>query len=93
MLYAWMGFLKPDAGPVPQSVQQETTDFLSQPYIKIHTVGQLLDESGKRAGMMMIFEVPDRRAAEEFVQGSPYLQAGLYDEHRLHEYHLEVGEF
>jgi uncharacterized protein YciI len=93
MLYAWMGFLKPDAGPVPQSVQQETTDFLSQPYIKIHTVGQLRDESGRRAGMMMIFEVSDRETAEKFVAGSPYLQAGLYEEHRLHEYLLEVGEF
>ena len=93
MLYAWMGFLKPDAGPIPQSVQRETTDFLSQPYITIHTVGQLRDKTGKRAGMMMIFEVPDHHTAEEFVAGSPYLQAGLYEEHRLHEYHLEVGEF
>ena len=93
MLFAWMGFLKPDAGPVPQSVQEETTDFLEQPYITIHTVGQLRDESGKRAGMMMIFEVPDHETAERFVENSPYLQAGLYEEHRLHEYLLEVGEF
>ena len=93
MLYAWMGFLKSDAGPIPQSVQEETTDFLSQPYITIHTVGQLRDESGKRVGMMMIFEVPDREAAETFVESSPYLRAGLYEEHRLHEYLLEVGEF
>ena len=93
MIFAWIGYLKPGAGPIPQSVQLETTDFLSQPYITIHTVGQLLDDSGKRAGMMMIFEVPDREAAEKFVAGSPYLQAGLYEEHRLHEYALEVGEF
>jgi uncharacterized protein YciI len=53
----------------------------------------LLDQSGKRAGMMMIFEVPDRHTAEEFVTGSPYLQAGLYEQHSLHEYQLEVGEF
>jgi uncharacterized protein YciI len=93
MIFAWMGYLKPGAEPIPQSVQLETTDFLSQPYINIHTVGQLRDESGKRVGMMMIFEVPDRQTAEKFVEGSPYLQAGLYEEHRLHEYRLEVGEF
>ena len=93
MIFAWMGYLKPGAGPIPQSVQLETTDFLSQPYINIHTVGQLLDKSGERVGMMMIFEVPDRHAAEKFVEGSPYLQAGLYEQHSLHEYQLEVGEF
>src|SRR5437773_9882148 len=91
MLYAWMGFLKPDAGPVPQSVQQQTSDFLQQPYIAIHSVGPLRDESGRRAGMLMVFEVEDRAAAEAFVKGSPYLKAGLYEDHRLYEYHNEVG--
>ena len=91
MLFAWMGFLKPGAGPVPQSVQRQTTDFLSQPYIDIAYVGPLLDSDGGRAGMMMIFEVPDRAAAEAFVKTSPYLDAGLYADHRLYEYRTEVG--
>ncbi|MFL6725572.1 MAG: YciI family protein [Sphingomicrobium sp.] len=91
MLFAWMGFLKRDAEPIPQSVQQQTTDFLSQPYIDIEYVGQLRDGSGQRAGMMMIFEVADRAAAEAFVEGSPYLDAGLYEDHRLYEYRTEVG--
>ena len=91
MLYAWMGFLKDPAGPVPQSVQQQTSDFLAQPYIDIRSVGPLRDEKGNRAGMMMIFEVADRAAAEAFVEGSPYLEAGLYEDHRLYEYQSEVG--
>ena len=56
MLYAWIGYLKAGADPIPQSVQQETTDFLGQPSIKIRTAGPLRDESGKRAAMMMVFE-------------------------------------
>jgi uncharacterized protein YciI len=91
MLFVWMGFLKADAGPVPQEVQQQTTDFLQQPYITIHSVGPLRDETGRRAGMMMIFEVDDRAKAEAFVKGSPYLNAGLYEDHRLYEYRNEVG--
>jgi uncharacterized protein YciI len=91
MLYAWMGFLKHDAGPIPQSVQRETTDFLSQPYIKIQSVGPLRDRDGRRAGMMMIFEVDDWEAAEKFVENSPYLEAGLYEDHRLFEHVSEVG--
>jgi uncharacterized protein YciI len=91
MLYAWIGFLKPDAGPIPQSVQEQTTDFLGQLSITIHFAGPLLDESGKRAGMMMVFEHDSREAAESFVRDSPYLQAGLYDDHRLYEYRNEAG--
>jgi uncharacterized protein len=91
MLFAWMGFLNPDDDAVPQSVQQQTTGFLSQPYIEIQFVGPLRDESGKRAGMMMIFDVADRAAAEAFVKESPYLRGGLYRDHRLYEYQSEVG--
>lgn len=91
MLFAWIGFLKPGADHVPQSVQQQTNDFLQQPYIAIRSVGQLRDEHGKRAGMMMIFEVEDRAAAEALVENSPYLKAGLYEEHHLFEYLTEVG--
>ena len=91
MLYAWIGFLKPDAGPIPQSVQQLTTGFLGQPYIKIHSAGPLQDSSGERAGMMMVFEHDSREAAESFVRESPYLRAGLYDDYRLYEYLNETG--
>ena len=91
MLFAWIGFLKADADPVPQAVQQQTNDFLQQPYIEIRSVGQLRDGDQRRAGMMMIFEVENRAAAEALVKNSPYLNAGLYEEHHLFEYREEVG--
>ena len=91
MLYVWMGFLKGDAGPIPQDVQQQTNDFLQQPYISIKSVGALRDENGRRAGMMMIFDVEDRAAAEALVENSPYLKAGLYEDHKLYEYPEEIG--
>ena len=91
MLYAWIGFLKPDADPVPETVQQLSTDFLAQPLIKIHSAGPLRDADGRRAGMMMIFEHDSREGAEKFVADSPYLKADLYEDHRLYEYVNEVG--
>ena len=91
MIFVWMGFLKSTTEPVPQAVQQQTNDFLSQPYIKINSVGPLRDPAGNRAGMMMIFEVDDWATAENFVKNSPYLEAGLYEEHHLFEYISEVG--
>jgi uncharacterized protein YciI len=91
MQFVWIGFLKADAGPVPQDVQQMTNDFLQQPFIKIHSVGPMRDAEGRRAGMMMVFEVDDFAKAEAFVKGSPYLNAGLYETHHLFEYQNEVG--
>ena len=32
-----------------------------------------------------------RAAAEALVESSPYLKAGLYEDHRLYEYQDEVG--
>jgi uncharacterized protein YciI len=91
MLFVWMGFLKADAGPIPQDVQQQTNDFLQQPYIPIQSLGALRDEAGRRAGMMMIFDVEDRTAAEALVESSPYRKAGLYEDYRLFEFQEEVG--
>ena len=91
MLYAWMGFLKPDASPIPQAVQERVNDFVAQPLIKIRSFGPLLDASGGRAGMLMIFEHDSREDAERFVAESPFLKAGLYEDHRLYEYANEVG--
>ncbi|HET6942402.1 MAG TPA: hypothetical protein VFH89_09600 [Sphingomicrobium sp.] len=90
MLYAWMGFLKPNVD-IPQSVQEQTNDFFGQPFIKIRSAGALRDAQGNRSGMMVIFEDENRKAAEEFVADSPYLRAGLYEDHRLYEYANEVG--
>ena len=91
MLFAWIGFLDPDAGPIPQDVNRETNAFLEQPYISIHSVGPLCDEQGRRAGMLMIFEAADRAAAEALTANSPYHRAGLYKQAMLHEYRNEAG--
>jgi uncharacterized protein YciI len=91
MLFAWIGFLKQGSEIIPQDVNAETNDFLQQPYMPIHSVGPLCDESGRKAGMMMVFEADDRAAAEALVENSPYRRAGLYQEHYLYEYRNEVG--
>lgn len=89
MLYAWMGFLKPGAETIPQEVNQQTGDFLQQPFIPIHFAGPLC-EGDRRAGMLMIFEAANRAAAEALIETSPYLRAGLYEQHHLYEYRNEA---
>jgi hypothetical protein len=91
MQFVWIGFMRADQGAISQDVQIQVTDFLQQPFITIHSVGPLLDEAGRRSGMMMMFEVEDRQRAEALVAGSPYLNAGLYETHHLFEFRDEVG--
>ena len=91
MLFAWIGHLKDGADPVPQDINQQVSDFVQQPFINIHSWGPLCDEQGRRTAMLMVFEIEDQEKAEAFVANSPYLQAGLYDEHHLYEYRNEGG--
>jgi len=91
MLYAWIGFLRPEVESIPASVQESATDFLSQPLINIRAGGQLHDASGKCVGMLMIFEHDNRAAAEALVNESPYRKAGLYEDYRLYEFANEIG--
>jgi uncharacterized protein YciI len=91
MLFVWLGLLKEGSETISQDVNEQTNDFLQQPFMPIHSVGPLCDENGRKAGMMMIFEAEDRAAADALVKNSPYRKAGLYEEHHLYEYRNEVG--
>jgi hypothetical protein len=90
MRFVWMGFLK-SADPIEQSVQQQISGFLSQPFIPIEAAGLLRNGSGDRAGYLVIFEAENREAAEALVRESPLRNAGLYSEFHLFEYQDEVG--
>ena len=91
MLYALIGFLKEGAEPIPQSVLVQTTDFVGQPFINVLSAGPLREASGKRAGVLMMFEHENRQEAETFVKASPYIKAGLVGNWQVYEYDDEIG--
>lgn len=91
MLFAWIGFLRAGSEVIPQDVQQQTNDFLQQPFIPIRSVGPLYDSNGRRSAMLMIFEAEDRATADALVGNSPYMRAGLYERFALYEYRNEIG--
>ena len=90
MLFAWIGFLKPNEA-IGQPLQQQISGFLEQPFLRIESAGALRDESGSRAGYMVVFEAEDRAAAEALANASPVRAAGLYSEYHLFEFQREVG--
>ena len=91
MLFAWIGILRAGSEDIPQDVQQETNEFLQQPFIPIRSVGPLYDANGRRSAMLMIFEAEDRATAGALVGNSPYMRAGLYERFDLYEYRNEIG--
>jgi len=90
MQFVWMGFLK-SGEAIDQSMQQQISGFLQQPYVPIETAGVLRDGDGERAGYLVIFEAEDRAAAEALVRESPVRAAGLYSDFHLFEFQNEVG--
>ena len=90
MQFVWIGFLKAGA-PIEPAMQLQISQFLQQPYIPIEEAGALRDETGARAGYLVIFEAEDRSTAEALVRESPVRDAGLYSEFHLFEYQNEVG--
>ena len=91
MLFAWIGFLKAGQEILPE-LNVQISNFVEQPYIDIRSFGPLCDENGRRAGMMMVFDIDDRAKAENFVATSPFLRAGVYERAHLYEYRNEGGD-
>lgn len=52
--------------------------YLERVIDKIVYGGALLDGEGKQIGSVLIVEVPDREAAEDFAQADPYCTVDLF---------------
>jgi uncharacterized protein YciI len=48
--------------------------------------GPLLDADGAMCGSCVILDVPDRAAADAFVENDPYAKAGLFESVTVHEF-------
>lgn len=91
MQFVWIGFLEDRAEPIAPEIQHQVSDFIGQPFIKVHSVGALRNAAGEREAMMMMFEVDSRQSAEAFVATSPFRGAGLYAHYHLYEFADQIG--
>ena len=46
---------------------------------KVLCAGGLLDEKGKMKGSVIVLDLPDRKALEEYLASEPYIQAGVWE--------------
>lgn len=63
---------------VRQANRPAHVDYLKSYAANLFAAGPLLDDSEQMYGSVVILDLPDRSAAENFAANDPYAQAGLF---------------
>lgn len=70
---------KPDGAPIRSGVRQEHLKYLEANKHKLLAAGALLNDDGSGGhGGVIIVDVEDRKAAEDFIANDPFTKAGLF---------------
>jgi len=69
---------KPESVPLRKSARPRHLLYLDSVIGSITAGGAMLDEHGDQIGSMLLIDVPDRAAAEDFAAADPFVEAGLF---------------
>ena len=90
MLVALIAKDKPGALAVRQENRPAHVEYLkSGPAVQ--QAGPLLDDAGDMCGSLIILDVPDMDAAQDWVAGDPYGKAGLFQSVELIPWNRVIG--
>jgi uncharacterized protein YciI len=78
MLFTVIRHDKPNSVGLRQSERPKHLIYLERVTPCITSGGALLDDEGQQIGSILIIDVADRAAAEEFAATDPYVEAGLF---------------
>jgi uncharacterized protein len=73
---------KPDSLVLRQATRPDHLAYVAS--FPLELGGPLLDDDGAMCGSLIVLDLPDRMAVEEFVAGDPYTKAGLFDRVSIH---------
>ena len=79
MLFAITCTDKPGALPLRLETRPAHLEYLAAHKDHFVLVGPVLDNEGKPCGSLLVVDVADRAAAENFAAGDPYAKAGLFE--------------
>ncbi len=79
MLFAVIRHDRPNHVGLRQSERPKHLVYLERVQHLIQSGGALLDDKGNQIGSILIIDVADRPAAEEFARTDPYVEAGLFE--------------
>jgi uncharacterized protein YciI len=91
MLVLMLGIFKSGSGDKMTLLQQEFSQHLAQPLLRIHTAGALVNADGTRAGFLIVLESASVETARSYLEADPFLTNGLYERIDLLEYKVEAG--
>ena len=78
MLFTVIRHDKPNSVALRQAARPKHLTYLERVMSCIKSGGALLDDEGQQVGSILIIDVADRAAAEEFAATDPFVAAGLF---------------
>ena len=78
MIFSVIRHDKPNSFGLRQSVRPKHLVYLEGVMSCIKSGGALLDGNGQQDGSILIIDVADRTAAEDFAASDPFVEAGLF---------------
>jgi len=71
---------KKDHLPIRQENRPDHVEYLKSLGERLYAAGPLLDEDEQMCGSVVVIDVADRSAAEDFAANDPYAKAGLFEQ-------------
>ena len=79
MLFAVIRHDRPNSVALRLSARPKHLVYLERVMPCIKSGGALLDDKGQQIGSILIIDVADRAAADEFANADPFVSAGLFE--------------
>ena len=94
MLYAFIGYDKPDSVSLRLASRPEHLDFLNNMADRLKAAGPHIDEAtGDPVGSIVIVEGESQDSVVELFAQDPYAKAGLFERTDVLPYKLVLGSF
>ena len=86
-LYALIGYDGPRGAELRKLHRSAHLEGIDELFAqdRIHHAGPLLDEAGAPIGSLILFEAETLDEARRIAAGDPYVTAGIFERHEVHE--------
>lgn len=92
MQFVLTAYDRPGALPLRLETRPAHLDYLREIAGSIVVAGPILDEEGKPCGSVIVYEAPDKAAAEKLVKEDPYSKVDLFETVELRGFRLVVKD-
>jgi len=88
--YALICIDKPDSLPLRLANREAHLAYVAETGV-VTQAGPFLDDDDSMIGSLLILDVPDRAAAQDWGANDPYFKAGLFQNVQVHRWKKVVG--